>query len=97
MMQKRREVLYGHISDWDTSTVTDFSFLFCARSDWSECHGNAINFNEPLNDWDKPPAMGRMFYALASSFNQNLEGWDTSSVTTMEEMFVAASQPSTAA
>ena len=87
----KAELLYGHISAWDTSQVTDFSLLFCARSDWSECHGNAINFNEPLNDWDTSAAttMARMFY-LASSFNQNLDNWDTSSVTTMAEMFVAA-------
>ena len=26
------EVTYGHISTWDTSGVTDMSYLFCGRS-----------------------------------------------------------------
>mmetsp|Transcript_13224 Transcript_13224/g.35104 ORF Transcript_13224/g.35104 Transcript_13224/m.35104 type:complete len:1754 (+) Transcript_13224:179-5440(+) len=87
----KAEVIYGHISEWDTSTVTDFSFLFCGNSQWSECHGNAPTFNEPLDDWDTSSVtrMDRMFY-LAESFDQNLENWDTSQVLTMEEMFVAA-------
>ena len=46
------EAIYGNISHWNVSRVTDMSSVFSGRS----------NFNEPLY-------------------------WDTSSVTTMENMF----------
>ena len=29
------EAAYGHISTWDTSGVTDMSYLFCAYSGWT--------------------------------------------------------------
>ena len=35
------ETMYGHISRWDTSVVTDMSRLFY----------NATNFNEDLSNW----------------------------------------------
>ena len=34
--------LYGHISHWKTSNITDMSFLFYDRKD----------FNEDLSNWD---------------------------------------------
>ena len=39
---KKAEAKYGHISNWDTSEVTDMSKLFL----------DAHTFNEPLNNWD---------------------------------------------
>ena len=36
------EATYGHISSWDTSEVTDMSFLF----------KEATSFNQPIGDWD---------------------------------------------
>ena len=30
------EATYGHISTWETSGVTDMSYLFCVRQDWME-------------------------------------------------------------
>ena len=36
------EAKYGHISDWDTSKVTDMLEMFA----------DASAFNQPLNNWD---------------------------------------------
>ena len=30
------EATYGHISTWETSGVTDMSYLFCVRQDYME-------------------------------------------------------------
>ena len=72
------EGTYGHISTWDTSEVTDFSFLFYQK----------YNFNEDLSHWDVSRAtnMYSMFH-YASAFNQDIGDWDTSSVTRMLYMF----------
>ena len=63
------EAKYGHISNWDTSQVTDMSRLF----------NNATDFNQPLNDWDVSNVtdMNNMFYR-ARAFNQPLNDWDVS-------------------
>ncbi|WP_425437733.1 BspA family leucine-rich repeat surface protein [Mesoplasma corruscae] len=70
------------ISNWDTSNVTNMSFMF----------RNAINFNQDLNNWNtsKVTNMYRMFQN-ASSFNEDISNWDTSNVTNMEGMFNYAS------
>ena len=41
------EVTYGHISTWQTSGVTDMSYLFCADTDSSSglCNAGAASFN----------------------------------------------------
>ena len=49
------EATYGHISTWDTSGVTDTSYLFCAASWLSSSHGcntAAASFKEDIGAWD---------------------------------------------
>ena len=75
------EAKYGHISNWDTTEVTDMNKLFL----------DAHTFNEPLNNWDvsKVTNMHAMF-DNAYVFNQPLNNWDVSKVTNMSEMFSSA-------
>jgi surface protein len=70
--------LYGHISDWNTSAVTNMFQTFKGRTD----------FNEDISNWDTSSVtiMGHMFYG-ASSFNQAIGDWNTSSVIHMAQMF----------
>ena len=69
---------YGHISTWDTSEVTDFSFLFYQK----------YNFNEDLSHWDVSSAENmKSMFTQATAFNQDIGDWDVSSVTTMYHMF----------
>ena len=72
---------YGHISDWDTSNITDMSYLFEDKT----------TFNEDISCWDtsKVTDMNNMFFG-AISFNQPLNNWDVSSVTNMDYMFYGA-------
>ena len=72
------EATYGHISEWDVSSVTDMSNMFHA----------ATSFNGDLSIWDVSSVtdMSYMFYK-AENFNGNLSSWDVSSVTTMSSMF----------
>ncbi len=62
---------YGHISLWNTSKVTDMSYMFQYAS----------KFNEDIGVWDtsKVTDMSGMFH-YAIKFNQYIEGWDTSNV-----------------
>ena len=66
------------ISSWDTSNVTDMSFMFL----------NNQTFNQPIGNWDTSSVtdMQWMFYRN-SAFNQDIGNWDTSSVTDMSWMF----------
>ena len=76
--ESKAEKKYGHISDWDTSEVTDMQYLF----------KDAESFNQPLEKWDVSQVtnMSQMFYK-ATSFNQPLEKWDVSKVMNMYGMF----------
>ena len=75
------EVKYGHISTWETGGVTDMDFLFCVRTDWIDAeYEDEDNFLDPC-----------VLPASASSFNDGISAWDTSSVTTMKLMFHGAS------
>ena len=73
---------YGHISDWNTSAVTNMSQAFRDRS----------SFNEDISSWDvsNVTAMNHMF-VNATSFNQPIGSWDVSSVNSMWVMFRDAS------
>ncbi len=69
------EATYGHISTWETSGVTDMSYLFCAWAGHGGCNTAAASFNEDISAWDTSGVtdMRWMFYK-ASAFDQDL-GW----------------------
>ncbi|KAH8058112.1 hypothetical protein JL721_9570 [Aureococcus anophagefferens] len=77
----RGEAIYGHISSWDTSKVTDMSSMFFY----------ADAFNQDLSGWDTSAVtdMSAMFN-YASAFNQDIGDWDTSKVTSMNYLFEEA-------
>jgi surface protein len=70
---------FGHISDWNTSRVTNMEKAFSYRRD----------FNEDIGRWNVGSVMnmGWMF-SFASQFNQDIGKWDVSNVTNMGDMFM---------
>ena len=70
--------IYGHISFWNTSLITDMSYIF----------QNARKFNQPIGDWDVSNVtnMEQMF-AYAENFNQPIGYWNVSNVINMEGLF----------
>lgn len=68
----------SHISNWDTSLITDMSGLF----------KNAVKFNDDISQWNtsKVTNMNGMFEG-AKTFNQPIGNWDTGNVTDMSNMF----------
>jgi len=70
--------IYGPISRWDVSGVTNMTELF------SDCN----KFNEDISDWDvgNVKNMNKMFFKC-NSFDQDIGSWDISGVTNMDEMF----------
>jgi surface protein len=78
---KLAELKYGHISNWDTSDITDMRKMFF----------EAESFNQSLGNWDVSNVtnMEGMF-RKASSFNQPIGEWDVSNVTNMDQMFYQA-------
>jgi surface protein len=69
---------YGHISDWDVSSVTNMTLAFHNRS----------SFNDDISGWDvsSVTAMSGMF-RNASAFNQDISAWDVSLVTDLNQTF----------
>ena len=81
----RRVALYAfgdHIGGFDTSQVTDMSYMFA----------DASSFNQPIGQWktNQVTNMSNMFSG-ASSFNQPIGQWETNQVTDMNCMFSGAS------
>ncbi|GMH54132.1 hypothetical protein TrST_g5763 [Triparma strigata] len=87
-VEAAREI-YGPISIWNTSEVTDMSDLFSA--DYEDVGEPVEQFNEDISKWDvsNVTTMEGMFFG-AEAFNGDLSSWDVSNVTTMEEMFCKA-------
>ena len=72
---------YGHISNWDVSSVTDMSSMF-----WG-----ADAFNGDISSWDVSSVTTMDFMFIdAASFNGDISLWDVSSVTNMNSMFYEA-------
>ena len=74
--------VYGHISDWDVSRVTNMRGAFLGRR----------YFDEDISRWctDKVRDMSSMFYG-ATRFNVDLGDWNVSEVRDMKAMFRLAS------
>ncbi len=98
--------LYGHISDWNVSAVTDMSKAFKDRanfnkdiSGWDVSNVTNMNsmflgarsFNQPIGNWDVS-RVSNMAWMLhqSRSFNQSIGSWDVSSVTNLSGMFNSA-------
>ena len=97
------EERYGHISDWDVSSVTTMFRLFIQKSDFNDdisrwnvsnvtrmegMFNDATSFNQPIGDWDVSNVTNMAFmFYRASNFNQPIGDWDVSKVTKMENMF----------
>ena len=69
------------ISNWDTSEVTDMSYMFF----------NAREFNADISRWNtsKVRVMSNMF-TQAYKFNADISRWDVSNVEDMNRMFLYA-------
>jgi surface protein len=96
----------ANIGSWNTSTVTDMSYMFsgdaafnqnignwntAAVTTMSTMFANATAFNQDIGNWNTA-AVTDMYYLFggATSFNQNIGSWNTSSVTNMNSTFQGA-------
>ena len=100
---KDYEKVFGYISYWDVSKITDMSNLFywirtfnddISRWDvsktinMSRMFNYVYDFNQPLNSWDVSNVTDmKGMFAHALSFNQPLNNWDVSNVFDMSNMF----------
>jgi surface protein len=95
------EDIYGQISDWNTSKITNMNALFELISfDQSINNWNVSNvttmdkmfsesdFDLPLDKWNvsNVTSMNNMFHSN-HKFDQNINDWNVSNVTDMNEMF----------
>ena len=72
---------YSHISLWDTSQLTDMSYLFSFKECIQELFtDDPYSFGGGENEPNK-------YYLCAKDFNENINTWDVSNVKTMEGMF----------
>ena len=84
------EITYGHVSDWETSHVTNMEKLLCGVS-WAGGDANMQFFNDDVSRWDTSNVTTMyMMFCNAHAFNDDLSRWDTSNVTTMYMMFCNA-------
>ncbi len=71
---------YGQINTWNTSAVTDFSYLFMNTS-----------FNSDISSWDVSNSTTfEQCFSGNTAFNGDLSGWDVSSATNFNYMFNGA-------
>ncbi len=82
---------YGHISEWDTSLITNMSDLFYFEDEWDERIIMYRRFNDDLSQWDVSSVtnMSGLFRNVVN-FNMPLETWGVSNVRNMDSMFYGA-------
>ena len=69
------------ITGWDTSNVTNMSYMFA---------GSSI-FNQDIGIWNVFQVINMAYmFAAASEFDQNIGIWNVGKVTNMDSMFVDA-------
>ena len=72
------ELIYGPISNWGVSNVTDMGDLFNGQT----------SFNADISNWDVSNVTNMTYmFRSALAFNQNISIWNVSSVTSMYGMF----------
>ena len=97
----------GNMNGWDTSSVTDMSWMFGGATSFNQPIGGwdvssvtsmndifyyTISFNQPIGNWNVSSVTDmRWMFGGAYSFNQPIGNWDVSSVTTMSNMFTSVS------
>ena len=93
----------GHISNWETSLITNAEGLFANHPSFNEDIGqwntgnitnmahkfkNNTTFNKDISNWDVSKVITmESMFEGATNFNQTVKDWDTSSVTSMKNMF----------
>ena len=77
------EITYGHISDWETSQVTNMEKLFSGAT-WDGGDANMQSFNDDISRWDTSnvTTMSHMF-SDAHAFNGDLSTTLDSAARTM--------------
>ncbi|MCC5945177.1 MAG: BspA family leucine-rich repeat surface protein, partial [Bernardetiaceae bacterium] len=91
------------MNTWNTSNVTNMSYMFRGASSFNAPIGNwntsnvtdmkwmfrgASSFNQPIGDWNTENVTHMgWMFWEASSFNQPIGNWNTGSVTNMTHMF----------
>jgi hypothetical protein len=91
-LENRRtaEVKYGHISQWDTSRVTNVADIFNS-SPWSDKKNRSTKrgFNDDISGWDMSAVTNAryMFYGCRY-FNKDISKWKVSKLVKMRGMFV---------
>ena len=71
--QANATATYGHISDWNTSSVTNMNKAFKDRT----------TFDEDISSWDTSSVTNMRMMFDQTSFNQDISDWNVSSVTNM--------------
>lgn len=81
MLWVDRENFNEPLNHWDTSNVTDMSYMFYG----------AKKFNQPLNNWDMSNVISTEgMFGKAENFNQQIDGWNTESLVNTAKMFFDA-------
>ena len=77
------EAQYGHISDWDVSSVTNMSGLF------SNAYIDNI-VGQAISNWDVSNVTNMNNLFFQTNFNGDLSSWDVSNVISMSGLFTSA-------
>jgi len=87
---------YGNMEAWDTSEVTDMSFLFfygrCPENVLQEkCTEGLKSFNYDISSWDTSgvTSMDSMFFGC-EKFNSDISGWNVGKVENLDRTFYNA-------